>query len=456
MKNRENRGKFFLLVAVFFFCGIFSSYAEEISYDKYCVPDYLECISEDVPYYVSVLNAPAIAVKVVEKSLRKAVVWLEDYHVYEKLRYVYNELSDRGFYLFKSDVGARHGFPEDIKTSYGIYNPHSDIATNSSPKFTSILYRKKYGRYEVYGWSQVSFDRYKDFGGSLKIDNALGAGNYLKFVGRYHDDPREDYFPNKSRYPSVADGASFSIEEASVSAMLGRKYGNWNFEGGVAFSTIDVIDAKDNDKKPITFYSDLKGLKGNNIFSIGLSAEHDTRDGKIRPVSGGYERFKLTFYTGTYGEDLLYGKANFDIARYFPLSEYLKFLYYDSVLAIRVAGEFTDDFASKNIPFFDLARLGGAQSLRGYQYNRFFAKNYIFYSIEYKYNIWGMKRYKVDASVFFDAGWSFDGMGNFDIDDEKESFGVGLRLYAPKFSAGIEVAGSSEGYEAYIRVNPVF
>ena len=199
----------------------------------------------------------------------------------------------------------------------------------------------------------------------------------------------------------------------------------------------------------------LEGRTGAKLAALGFSLERDDRDDPDNPKRGGYQRFKLGWYEGVDGDDFGYMKYRMDFAQYLPVGEYFDFLYWDSVLAVRLSGEMNNDINDDNIPFFDLARVGGGESVRAYQYNRFFDENNLFGSIEYRYNIWTMRQYKVDATVFFDAGWIFNESSDFEFDQIKEGYGLGLRLVLPSFTMAFEGAHGDEGTEFYVTVNPI-
>jgi len=309
---------------------------------------------------------------------------------------------------------------------------------------------------EVNSWAKCAFERYRDFGLAGTLHNVFDEKTYVRSTFHYHDDPREDYFgqgPNLS----IGDGAAFSLEEYSVSLAAGRHVTECTtVELGGIISTADVEDGKDNKKKPIHAFSGLDGLEGAKLGAVGLSLEHDTRDSLYNPKRGGFQRLKAGWYEGIDGDDYGYRKYSFDVAEYIPVGDYIPFVYWDSVLAVRIGGEINDDVHNDKIPFYDLSRLGGGETVRGYQYNRFFDENSLFYSVEYRYNIWQMKDYKLDATVFFDCGWIFDEISEFELDKYKEGYGIGLRLVLRASTVVLEGAHSDEGTEVYLKVTPIF
>jgi len=451
-------------------CLFFSShciYAQDLGYDKYgydvTTEDSTHAGSTTKNTFNAILDSPAYSIRFIKEILKKGVVWLEDYHVYDKTMHIYDTITDMGIYPYRQSIGDRHEDPPGIESSYGLY-PSKRVTSSKHPlKLANVQYIKEFelekglfSQIQTRSWMQYAPLRYKDYGGQLILNDFAGENNYVKTTVRYHDNPQEDFF-GEGPNTSLGSGAAFGIEEFSASLGLGHEFlSGWTVEGGVTFSTSDISDAKDNKKAPINAFSNLQGLSGANIVGLGVSVEHDTRDNPLNPRRGGFQRVKLGYYEGVNGDDFGYTKTRVDIAEYLPIGELFNIFYYDSVLAFRIAGEFNDDINGDKIPFFDKARLGGGESLRAYQYNRFFDENSLLYSVEYRYNIWGIKNYKADATVFFDIGWVFDEFSEFEIGKYRESYGIGFRVLMPHFTLALEGAHGDEGTEVYLKMNPNF
>jgi len=454
-----------LLVAllVVFVSGAYAQ-TNEATYDKYQVDSKVNAL--DPPSTLKkVLDSPSLGVTYIKSSLRKFAVWLETYHVYDKNYYIYKEITKHGIYPIKTHIGDRHGDPAGVEFNYGIYPSRNVIGTSGVSKPLSIQYNKEFeigdtpigDTIELNGWTQFAFSDYHDYGFQFTLNDFIAQDNYLKSTLRYQDSHKEDYFgqgPNLS----IADGMSFSLDEVSYALAIGREIApQTTLEFGGVVSSVDVSEARDNDKRHInTLPSTTPGIKGADLFGIGISLEHDTRDSVTDPHTGGFQRLKIGHYEGINGDDFGYTKYRFDIAEFFPIGEYLPFLYWDSVIAVRAGGEYNDDLNDDAIPFFDLARLGGAETVRGFQYNRFFDEGNLFYGAEYRYNIWGMRQYKVDATIFYDGGWIFDEITEIELQKHKGSYGIGFRFIFPRVTFLMEGAHSSEGTEFYIKANPIF
>ena len=337
--------------------------------------------------FSSVADSPSYLIKALKLSLKNSLLWIETYHVTDKFSYYYKKITDKGIYPGVTDIGDRHNMPSGIEFDYGIYGS----ASRGSNTPFAIQYRDYIAPFIegtaetvlINAWAKADQNRYRDFGFQKTVNGIFLSDYYTKGTLRYQDAPREDYFgegPNLS----VGSGYSFSVSEISFSTAIGREFINGiKAEIGAIISSVEIDDAKDSDKRNILSLSNLKGGSGADLFGLGFSVEHDTRDSVLDAKRGGYERIKVNYYDGINGDDFQYCKLQFDIAAYLPVGEWFNFLYWDSAFAMRLGGEVNKDVNDGHIPFFDLAKLGGEETLRGYQYNRFFDENSLYYSFEY-------------------------------------------------------------------------
>lgn len=436
------------------------SYAQsaDVNYDKFGLDQTAKRIRKEPPVNV-LLDAPAAMVPYIKAVLREPAVWLEEHHVFQKIRYVYQEITDYGFYPLATDIGDRHNSPPGVEFGYGIYGTSKAVTSGGMTYPLGLQYLKDHSLagypLRVNSWARYGTENYRDYGVQFRMNGFYDQDTYIQTTLRYHDNPREDYFGQGPNI-SIAEAATFSVQEYSGSIAIGRNiFNNVILEVGTIFSSTDISDGNEHDKRPINQYA-LDGVSGANILGFGISLERDTRDNEFDPKHGGYQRVKAGYYEGVGGDDFGYAKYSFEMAEYLPIGEWFSFLYYDSVLALRVGGEVNDNINGDRIPFFDLARLGGSETVRGYQQNRFFDDNSLYYNVEYRYNIWGFKDYQVNATAFFDGGWIADEISEMELDKHKYSYGLGLRLAVPAFTLALEAARSDEGTEWYLRAKPNF
>ncbi|MEJ2721344.1 MAG: BamA/TamA family outer membrane protein, partial [bacterium] len=94
------------------------------------------------------------------------------------------------------------------------------------------------------------------------------------------------------------------------------------------------------------------------------------------------------------------------------------------------------------VPFFDMPRVGGSQTLRGFREFRFTDNNAAVINIEYKYPIESL----LEAVLFWDEGQVFGETADFDLSDFRSSYGGGIRaVFHGNVFVRLEVARGAEG-----------
>ena len=176
------------------------------------------------------------------------------------------------------------------------------------------------------------------------------------------------------------------------------------------------------------------------------------KDSKNRPgnPTRGYE----ASLSGGWHQQL--GDDRFGFVKY--TAEAIKYLhlFYDRALVFRVAGEITEPFEDREIPFYYLSELGRRETIRGFSRGRFRDSDMLLASAEYRYPIWGARdEYGADFLLFADTGRvSSDLLGEMAMDDLQTGFGFGLRLWDQGgVIARFEAAKSVDGWRLYFVLN---
>ena len=175
-----------------------------------------------------------------------------------------------------------------------------------------------------------------------------------------------------------------------------------------------------------------------------FSLVHDNAMPAGRPRSGGREEFTVSLY-----QELTDKKFRF-IHYELQLSRYIHLLL-ERTLAARVRVEVSLPIGEEHeVPFFLLSQLGGSDTLRGYNTGRFYDKDLVLATLEYRFPVWRypfpVHTYQVDGRVFMDAGRVFnDIFDDLTLKHTKLSGGFGLRFSTKEdFIFRFEIAKSSE------------
>ncbi len=183
---------------------------------------------------------------------------------------------------------------------------------------------------------------------------------------------------------------------------------------------------------------------------LGASVGWDTRDSWFMPRRGWKNELEL-WRTGL-GGDADFWTMNLDLRRYLPVGKRQRLLL--SGLTSLQSGTVDED-----IPVYMIYRLGGANTIRGYQVadlgQQLFGKNQMIGTAEYSWNLMPLRRWDIskfafklglDFALFADAGLAWSTSDEFRWKRGRGGLGAGLRLLVPGSEmVRFDVAWSEQG-----------
>jgi hypothetical protein len=102
---------------------------------------------------------------------------------------------------------------------------------------------------------------------------------------------------------------------------------------------------------------------------------------------------------------------------------------------------------SDEIPFYMRPHIGGSSTLRGFPLDRYYGKNLMMLSLEYRYAI----HPNFQASIFHDAGQIFDRKSELAWFNWHRNYGISLRLHSNhRTIMRVEYGQSSEGFDIHL------
>jgi outer membrane protein insertion porin family len=205
--------------------------------------------------------------------------------------------------------------------------------------------------------------------------------------------------------------------------------------------------------------------------AANLRATHNTRDIDLDPSSGGYEIYSLDIgradlkplstsgtQTSVVTGVVNYQKLQADARRYLSLQGRRKDAKdRKTTLALRLAGGTMGGTA----PFFEQYFVGGAETLRGYNEDRFWGKSMLLASAELRAPL----APSLTGVVFVDmadawggpyAGVRFSGFVQHTSFSPSVGFGLGLRVVTPIGPIRIDQGFGSEGARTHFSIGHVF
>ena len=159
----------------------------------------------------------------------------------------------------------------------------------------------------------------------------------------------------------------------------------------------------------------IEGNQGSRISGLNISYLFDNRDNILTPSKGIFAQLIYSIHGNVTGSSHTFNRWQFD-ARY-----YLKpFKKREDVLAFQGYG-----FLSVgDVPFNELAQMGGDMIMRGYFQGSYRDKNLLAFQSEYRLQV--LKRWGIVG--FLGAGGISDAMRDFELKNVKPSYGGGLRF----------------------------
>lgn len=159
--------------------------------------------------------------------------------------------------------------------------------------------------------------------------------------------------------------------------------------------------------------NNISGLHGGLDFGLGLSAAWDTRDNRYNAYSGHYILTTLFFYPEFLGSKYQFTAFNFDARKFFNP-------WLNHVIALQA----TTTFTNHDVPFYDLALMGGEDKMRGYYKGALRDNVLVDAQLEYRMPVW---------NIFGIVGWIGTGRvapdyGSLSLDGLWLSYGGGLRI----------------------------
>jgi outer membrane protein assembly factor BamA len=184
-----------------------------------------------------------------------------------------------------------------------------------------------------------------------------------------------------------------------------------------------------------------------NFWRGGGFVEYDWRDQSLYPTSGGRYSAQYVRYLDRNLGAYSFLRLDLDASQYIPLFNRTR------VFALHGSSSLTTPSNGQAVPFYLQPTLGGANTLRGYRFNRFYGNNSVMVNGEYRWFCSPI----LDMAVFVDAGKVFQDWGQWNFHNLESNVGFSLRFKGregrPAFS--LDTGFSHEGFQIWFRVNSI-
>lgn len=224
---------------------------------------------------------------------------------------------------------------------------------------------------------------------------------------------------------------------------LGKPLGNFNRINLIY--DLEEIDVYNIDESASDTIKEEEGTQLKSAMTLELV--HDTRDSAFVPTKGNRSAISGTYAGGPLGGDVeIYGFEG-KASQYWPV-------WFDHVINLRGEAAVVEGWGDEDrVPIFDRLFLGGARTLRGFDYRDVGPKDdqgepvgglSSWYTIA-EYSIPVVE--KVRFASYFDIGMVYDEAYEFDFGDYNSDVGIGIRLDFPGFPIRLDYAWPLEADE---------
>jgi outer membrane protein assembly factor BamA len=191
------------------------------------------------------------------------------------------------------------------------------------------------------------------------------------------------------------------------------------------------------------------GANGSNNLGLGAGIVLDNRHNILNVRDGFYSELAVLHSNPTWISTYKFSSVYSDTRIYKPIGK-------NNVLATQLLGQF--NFG--DVPFNQLAQLGGENIMRGYYYGRYRDKHQLATQIEYRMLPLPLKFTKrIGAAIFASTGTVFNNTNSLSVSNLKFSGGAGLRfLLFPKKDiwTRMDYAITKEGGGFYLFIGESF
>ena len=302
---------------------------------------------------------------------------------------------------------------------------------------------------------------------------------------RNHADAWFSYMQRQNDFfgigPSTSNAIknSFATDQRSYQGSLYRDIAE-HLQGGVYAQVMNSHSGPGKDKADPPITDSFSGtpspsatqwapglLSTTQIASYGGFLKFDTRDKSVDLTRGVDLYARVASNDGMKGHDAFadYGwlEGEFDARGYIPLGSTR------TSLALRSRGQFQKTKGGSQIPFYDLAFLGGRDFVRGYDAYRFRGNNLLMIATELRQTVYKKTDLRgVDVFVFGDSGqvWgdarsstdpSILANQHFDSSNWRSGVGGGLQYrHSRSLAVRVEMGHSNEGNRIYASMSRGF
>jgi outer membrane protein assembly factor BamA len=289
-----------------------------------------------------------------------------------------------------------------------------------------------------------------------EMPRPFGPHTRFSLEGNFFSEPQDRFFIDGAGSDLQTDEARFSRQQVDVRTRLEYGTDDTAFDGAVGI-LYEHIDASTADGPEGERLVGRAGLTTVDLLTSSIELGLDLTRGTKRTYAGTEVLLRLDYTHDLNGDRFRYGRYAVAVHQYVPVFLFPK----TRRLALRAYLEQVEPIlGGDTVPFYQLPRLGGQRSLRGFVSDRFQGDGALLFTAEYRYPIWDTRNPAgggLDAVFFVDTGQVFESFRAVAVNDFRTAVGGGFHLLNSRgLSARFEVARSVESTRIILTVRPTF
>lgn len=373
-------------------------------------------------------------------GIGKTLDWVEHDHVDKKVIWFFDKLEQHGIYS---------GIRRANESNFGAVGFDGRIELDKLFRIES-----PYAGAEVFGGWAPNFDwvgSTTELGGAYKIEFPTEMPVFHEGTFRHRRSSSENFF-GIGHHTSLGEWTTYAPDELQADGKIGYQF--TDTVGATSSLMFQRMNIGNGNRERVGKTKErfdrlgISGLNGATLMGYGIELKRDTRDHQDDPKRGGRQAVEFSYFHDVTGDEIHYMKLAGSVSHFVPIGSDRR------VFAIRLTGEKNKALGDQEIPFFNLARLGGnrrwegSELLRSYRFNRFFDEGLLLANAEYRYSVWEYGNFAGDAVALADVGEVFGEIKRFAFGELRVSYGGGLNIkFRRKTILSVVLAHGSEGFK---------
>jgi hypothetical protein len=267
-----------------------------------------------------------------------------------------------------------------------------------------------------------------------------GGKDHLSIFSRYRRYPDKIWGVGPRTTPAMEEDYSSNIASVEASWERETSFG-WSL-GPVAIQSAYQVTTLAPDGALAS--GALTGSEGARSGGVGMLFTRDTRDNLFAPMAGAFDTLRLIHFKPMNSRDRPYNDVQLEARRYFNLTG-------AQVFGFRLFCQGQNG----DVPFRELASIGGPDRMRGYYEGRYRDKVSVIGEAEYRFPIWGRFR----GAGFASAGNVAGTIDQIAATPAKYSVGGGIRFVVDedeRIGIRVDYGKSPESEGMYVQLNEAF